>query len=387
MASSTKTSYVFKYTLFGVAFGLCFPVFALLFDGLFVKELSLNINNLLELHSLNSLHFIIDTAPIFLGLAFGFAGRNMDKVIEGKQNIEGYNEELLQQNQIVTQYSHELGIQSKKIKNQRIQVEKLLADIQASVRSAERLQLALLPALALLKADFEEIFVFYKAKDIVSGDFYWYRNIVLEEKNYKIVVVADCTGHGVPGAIMTIVGYFLLERIIEKEKTILPHHILEQLDKGITETFTSSSVTDTATKVREGMDASVLVFDEIDQKIHYAGAGRPLYYKTSNYENIQIIKGSRVYLGGEKRNREKSFVLHTLDYKENLEFYLFSDGYTDQFGGEKDKKFGSKRFRQLLDTNSSASMSEMHTEICLAFENWKQQTPQTDDVVVLGIKI
>ena len=290
MFLSSRKSYTFKYSLFGIAFGFCFPVFSLLFDGLFLKDLPFVVESFINVHSLNPLHFIIDSAPIFLGIAFGFAGRNIDEVVEVRQDIESYNEELLQQNQIVTQYSHELQAQSDKIKEQRVQVEKLFSDVQASVRTAERLQLALLPDLSHLKDAFDEIFVFYKAKDIISGDFYWFRNVIVENKNYKIIIAADCTGHGVPGAIMTIVGYFLLERIIEKEKIVMPHQILEALNDGITEAFTSSSSSDRSIKVREGMDASILVVDETDGKIHYAGANRPLYYRTINDTTIQIIK-------------------------------------------------------------------------------------------------
>lgn len=387
MFLSSRKSYTFKYSLFGIAFGFCFPVFSLLFDGLFLKDLPFVVESFINVHSLNPLHFIIDSAPIFLGIAFGFAGRNIDEVVEVRQDIESYNEELLQQNQIVTQYSHELQAQSDKIKEQRVQVEKLFSDVQASVRTAERLQLALLPDLSHLKDAFDEIFVFYKAKDIISGDFYWFRNVIVENKNYKIIIAADCTGHGVPGAIMTIVGYFLLERIIEKEKIVMPHQILEALNDGITEAFTSSSSSDRSIKVREGMDASILVVDETDGKIHYAGANRPLYYRTINDTTIQIIKGSRAALGGENLKREKIFTLNTLGYQKGNQFYLFSDGYPDQFGGKKDKKFGSKRFRQLLNQNPSDSMAEMHTKIKSAFENWKQVTSQTDDVVVVGIKI
>ena len=310
MSLSSQKSYTFKYSLFGIAFGFCFPVFSLLFDGLFLKDLPFSAEGFVIIHQLNPLHFIIDTAPIFLGIAFGFAGHNLDEVTEARQDIETYNEELLQQNQIVTQYSHELQAQSDKIKDQRLQVEKLFSDVQASVRTAERLQFALLPDLSYLKNAFDEIFVFYKAKDIISGDFYWFRSITLEDKNYKIIIAADCTGHGVPGAIMTIVGHFLLERIIEKERIVLPNQILAALDKGITEAFMSSSSLDQNIKVREGMDASILVIEN-EQKIYYAGANRPLYYRNSDTEQIQVIKGNRVALGGERTKKEKVFDTHT----------------------------------------------------------------------------
>lgn len=386
MSLFSRKSYTFKYSIFGIAFGFCFPVFSLLFDALVLKSLPFSAESFVNIHQLNPLHFIIDSAPIFLGIAFSFAGRNMDEVTEVRQDIESYNEELLQQNQIVTQYSHELQAQSDKIKEQRVQVEKLFSDIQASVRTAERLQLALLPDLSNLRATFEEIFIFYKAKDIISGDFYWFRSITLEDKNYKIIIAADCTGHGVPGAIMTIVGYFLLERIIEKEKIVKPNQILEALNEGITEAFMSSSSSDQSIKVREGMDASILVIEN-EEKIYYAGANRPLYYKNDEDTAIQVIKGSRAALGGEKTKREKIFILTTLEYQKGSQFYLFSDGYPDQFGGKNDKKFGSKRFRQLLNQNKFESMNQMHTEIKSAFENWKYQTSQTDDVIVIGIKI
>ncbi len=387
MSSSFSKSYTFKYALFGITFGFCFPTFSLLFDGLFLKDIPFSAEGLISVHQLNPLHFIIDSAPIFLGIAFGFAGRNLDDVTEIRQDIESYNEELLQQNQIVTQYSHELKAQSEKIKEQRIQVEKLFSDVQASVRTAERLQLALLPDLSNLKTAFDEVFVFYKAKDIISGDFYWFRNVLLEGKNYKITILADCTGHGVPGAIMTIVGYFLLERIVEKEKIVRPNTILEALNEGIIEAFTSPYSVNQTSKVREGMDASVFVIDETERKLYYAGANRPLYYRNSDQSAIQVIKGSRAALGGEKRKREKIFDMHTLEYQKGSEFYLFSDGYTDQFGGENDKKFGSKRFRQLLNQNPFNSMSEMHTKVKSAFTEWKYETVQTDDVIVIGIKI
>ncbi len=384
MSLFSRKTYTFKYSLFGIAFGFCFPVFSLIFDGLFLKDLSFSAESFFAVHHLNPLHFIIDSAPIFLGIAFGFAGRNMDEVTEVRQDIESYNEELLQQNQIVTQYSHELQAQSDKIKDQRREVEKLFSDVQASVRTAERLQLALLPAFSHLKSSFEEIFVFYKAKDIVSGDFYWFRNVIVKNKNFKIVVVADCTGHGVPGAIMTIVGYFLLERIVEKEKIIKPNEILKALNLGITQAFSSK---DNTKMVREGMDASVLIINETDKEIYYAGANRPLYYKKPTHTSIQILKGSRAALGGENRKGEKNFDLHTLEYISKTQFYLFSDGYTDQFGGEKDKKYGSKRFRELLNQNQNESMSEIHTQVKTSFEDWKNKTSQTDDIIVVGIKI
>lgn len=384
MSLFPRKSYTFKYALFGIAFGFCFPVFSLIFDGLFLKGLPFGIESILKVHHLNPLHFIIDSAPIFLGIAFGFAGRNVDEVTEVRQDVESYNEELLQQNEIVTQYSHELQTQSDKIKEQGLQVEKLFSDIQASVRTAERLQLALLPELDNLKSSFDDIFVFYKAKDIVSGDFYWFRNITVEQKEYKIIVVADCTGHGIPGAIMTIVGYFLLEQILEREKIVKPNQILEMLNKGITEAFSSS---DQNAKVREGMDASVLVINQTNKEIYYSGANRPLYYKKPHHADIQVMKGSRAALGGENRKGEKNFDLHTLEYIEGSQFYLFSDGYADQFGGEEDKKYGSKRFRQLLNQNQDKSMTQIHTKVKTSFENWKNETSQTDDVIVVGMKI
>jgi hypothetical protein len=151
MSLSSRKSYTFKYSLFGIAFGFCFPVFSLLFDGLFLKDLPFDAESLITVHQLNPLHFILDSAPLFLGIAFGFAGKNIDEVVEVRQDVESYNEELLQQNQIVTQYSHQLQTQSDKIKEQRVQVEKLFSDIQASVRTAKRLQLALLPDLSNCK--------------------------------------------------------------------------------------------------------------------------------------------------------------------------------------------------------------------------------------------
>ncbi|MEO1652201.1 MAG: two-component regulator propeller domain-containing protein, partial [Bacteroidota bacterium] len=288
----------------------------------------------------------------------------------------------------------------RELENKNYQVETSFRKISDSIRYARRIQRAILPSEQEIENSgvFEDSFIFYKPRDIVSGDFYWYAEtspepiFSLGEKSEgdtsvfkgfddikKIITAVDCTGHGVPGAFMTVIGNDLLNSIVNEDKITRAHHILDRLDKNVKMYLKQ----DEGGQSRDGMDMSLLVIDEINQKIEFAGAKNPLYYITNG--ELKQIKASKHPIGG-SQIKNKVFTSAFIDYKQGDIFYLFSDGFPDQFGGPDDRKFGSKRFRELLIHIHQLPLSEQKQFLVKEFESWKGHNKQTDDILVLGLK-
>ncbi len=251
--------------------------------------------------------------------------------------------------------------------------------ITDSINYAKRIQEAMMPSEFLFKKLLPQSFVFYKPKDIVSGDFYW----IVEKNNKIFVAVVDCTGHGVPGAFMSIIGFDLLRNITKEQGVEDPAQILNQLNIGVSETF-SKNVNEQ--EVKDGMDVSLCIIDKNQRQIEYAGAMNPLYIVRNN--KIIQIKGNRfaigtVYLGTD----EQKFENHIFSYKDDDMIYLFSDGYTDQFGGPIGKKFKFRRYRHLLLTINKLSMGKQKKFLDENIENWKGELEQVDDILVIGIRL
>jgi len=217
----------------------------------------------------------------------------------------------------------------------------------------------------------------YEPKDIVSGDFYWiYRTYT---KVY--FAVGDCTGHGIPGAMLNIAGNTLLREIIKIKGVTNPAEIIKLLDDGITTLF-NENLTDG--KTRDGMDIAFCVFDSTTGILSYCGGGRPLVIIKQG-EVIEYKSGLNSV--GYLEDFEKEFVSIDIPVEPGNQIYLFSDGYTDQFGGENIKKFNRKRFRTLLSSISEMNMEKQRKELELAFTNWKGCQEQIDDVCVIGVRI
>lgn len=244
-----------------------------------------------------------------------------------------------------------------------------------SISYSQRIQQAILPRLSLLRSKFKEAFVLYKPKDIISGDFYWY----YERNNLVYVAAIDCTGHGVPGALMTILANSLMKNIV-RQNTSDPGIILKKLDEYLYEELNLNR----ENKTPDGMDISLCVFDFEQNTLQFAGAFRPLVLIRDN-EFIEF-RGAR-YPIGFYDNIDKNFETTEIQLQKGDSFYLFSDGYVDQFGGEKQKKFNKKAFRNLLLDIQYLSLEEQEGYLEYVFNNWKQQEEQTDDVCVIGLKI
>jgi serine phosphatase RsbU (regulator of sigma subunit) len=264
-------------------------------------------------------------------------------------------------------------------------IERKNENITDSLKYAQRIQKAILGNEEEILCNFKEGFIFFKPKDIVSGDFFWFSQIFFnteKKSSYRILIAADCTGHGVPGAFMTVMGNALLDEIVNERATVMPHLILHELDKKIIATLQKQNFSQ-----NDGMDMVVLVIEEKDdhtKQVHWAGAKNPLYYIRQG--QLYEIKGDKFPIGGNPLKNSKVFYTRTLPLEENDIFYLFTDGFQDQFGGQENKKYMVKRFRNFLLNISHLPLSEQGEKLAQEFFAWKGKREQTDDVLVMGIK-
>ncbi|MEQ8358126.1 MAG: SpoIIE family protein phosphatase [Cytophagales bacterium] len=249
-----------------------------------------------------------------------------------------------------------------------------------SLQYAKRIQEALLGDQKRIKAWFDGGFILFEPKDIVSGDFYWlYKH---PERDIRILMAGDCTGHGVPAALMTVLGNSILTDLVEHKGIYLPDQILKELDNTLLGFLKKHK--DEFGNVNDGMDISILTF--MDQKIYFSAAKNPLVI--INGENIEQIKGSKYAIGGFGTEEVvKEFDLHLIEHTEKNHYYLFSDGFQDQFGGPKGKKYMTKRFRNTLMETCRKGINEQENDLDEIFKEWKGENPQTDDVLVIGVKI
>jgi len=262
------------------------------------------------------------------------------------------------------------------IASQKIELEIRDKNLTDSLNYAQRIQEALLPSEEYFRNHFKESFIFYKPKDIVSGDFYW-----IGEKGDKLFIgAADCTGHGVPGALMSIIGMEIIEKAINEDNIEIPSRILAVLDKGLEKTFSRQK--NIGTIIRDGMDIGLCVIDKKKRKLFYAGAFFPLYLIRNN--NLIEIKGDKIIIG---MNQEGlCYTDHEVDLIEGDIIYIFSDGYADQFGGIENKKFMYRRFRYVLMTIHQFHVNDQKTILEDNIKTWMGRGTQIDDMMVIGFK-
>jgi ligand-binding sensor domain-containing protein/serine phosphatase RsbU (regulator of sigma subunit) len=252
------------------------------------------------------------------------------------------------------------------------------ADITSSIQYAKRIQSAMLPELNVIYEHFPESFVLYKPKDIVSGDFYWF-----EEKNGKqILCVGDCTGHGVPGALMSITGHNILNQVILEKGITEPDQILNALNDGVRAALKQDQHEQDTT---DGMDIGVISYDKTKKEIHFAGALRPLIFIRKGV--LSKIDSDRFPIGGSQDTRDMKFSIHRFQVESGDTLYMFSDGYADQFGGEKGKKFMMKNLLAKLVEMQELSMPQQEEVLDKTFEDWKSGYQQIDDVLFVGVRI
>lgn len=271
---------------------------------------------------------------------------------------------------------NEMEIALSRIETQRADLENKNNSIMDSLIYAQRIQEALLPSEEYFRRHFKESFILYKPKDIISGDFYW----IGEKENKIFIVAADCTGHGVPGALMSMIGHNLLDKIINVDNVHQPSKVLDIMSRGLEKTFSREK--NVGSIIRDGMDIGLCVVDKPKRRVEFAGAFFPLYIVRDN--RLLDIKGDKYPLG--MTPPDTLYTNNEIDLFENDMMYLFSDGYVDQFGGVENKKFMYRRFRYLLMNIHQFPVEDQKLILEENIRTWMGNVPQIDDILVMGFK-
>lgn len=313
--------------------------------------------------------------------------RNIQLKRKSNDVLTQKNKEINQQKEEISAIAEELRGTNQIIHVKNIEIEKKNEDILSSINYAKRIQTAILPLHSKIADVFgeENFFIYYKPREIVSGDFYWFHSGV-SPKPYTIFVAADCTGHGVPGAFMSMIGNDLLNEIVNARHILSPELILQELNQGIRNVLKQDQ-----NDSRDGMDIAIVTLWKDEDgftTLEYAGAMNPLYYVRN--EEFTELKADKKPIGGfyANKNTDQSFTKHIVKLdKEPTTIYLCSDGFQDQFGGENGRKFMVKQLRETLFSLSKLPLSVQKENLEATFEAWKGEQKQTDDIMMIGIRI
>jgi len=301
-----------------------------------------------------------------------------------EQIVKERTAEIRQQNEEITAQRDEIQAQKEVVEKAKEKIEIQQKSIMDSIHYASRIQEAVLPPDEYLDKILGEHFVLFRPRDIVSGDFYW----ATERENTTIIVAADCTGHGVPGAFMSMLGMSFLNEIVNKDGILQANIILNRLRENVKKSLRQTGKENEA---KDGMDIAVCVIDKTEMKLQFAGAYNPLLIIRD--DEISRIKADRMPIGIYLREKE-SFTNNIIDIKKGDLLYIFSDGYVDQFGGENDSKIRSAKFKEILLENHKKSLAEQKAALVKFLEEWMNHTDKTgkkykqvDDILVIGIEI
>lgn len=319
------------------------------------------------------------------------------KEIQAKnQDLEFKNEEISAQRDEIEAQRDEIEAQRDIVFKQKEDIEQYSIEITKSIEYAKRIQTSTLPELGSLREAVSDYFILFRPRDIVSGDFYWMAHV----EETTVLVVADCTGHGVPGAFMSMLGMSMLKEIVQKEYVTHPGVILRRARK---EVMRSLGQKGTEGEQRDGMDMSLIEINRKEKRIRYAGAYNSLYLvrdKSADAPEIQEIKVMNGDQSGDHIlyeipadrmpiaifDRMDKFTTHTFPIREGDQLYMFTDGYPDQFGGEHGKKFKYKPFKELILGNASLPMDEQNRILVSTLDDWKGSYDQVDDICMIGVR-
>jgi ligand-binding sensor domain-containing protein/serine phosphatase RsbU (regulator of sigma subunit) len=312
--------------------------------------------------------FYILTPLLFLGLGFYIITWRTRALIKASERLKI----LVEEKTVLLTKEKEV------VEAVKLQLEGKNKDITDSINYAKRIQEAILPSQAAIYKSFPEAFIYYKPKDIVSGDFYWFT----EAEGYYFVAAVDCTGHGVPGAFMSLIASTLLNDIVNEKKITGPAEILQKLNNQIIEALKQN---EDESSSRDGMDMAICRVDKKKSKLVFAGAARPLYHVRNQI--LTEIKGQGYPIGGHYGLMNLKYSDSEIDLEKGDMFYISSDGYADQFQENDKKKFSTKRLRALFEKISVSDMESQRAELNEALLNWKGTAGQIDDILIVGIRV
>lgn len=308
-------------------------------------------------------------------LFFIWAGDKIIRSVISNSQLQQAMDEIKEANQEIIQQNEEISTQRDEIEAKSKIIELKNNETRQSIEYSLRIQKALLPDINYINNFLPDSFIFYKPKDIVSGDFYWIKYI----DGNLLIAAADCTGHGVPGAFMSLIGAEKLNDAIDHTTHV--GEILKQLNMGVKSALHQDE-TDTST--RDGMDIALCCYEPATKKLFYAGANRPLWIIRNN--NLIETKATKTAIGG-LTSLGQEFEVTEINMQAGEMFYVFSDGFADQFGGHDGKKMMTKRFKEFLLRINTLSMQEQKGQVEKHFHEWKGCHEQVDDVLVIGVKI
>lgn len=309
-----------------------------------------------------------------LSVELSMVNENLEGVVEVRtREIAAQKTEIEKQHDEIKKRSEQQKIQNDKLRRQQ-------SELKDSISYAKNIQRAVLPPDEIFKAAFSDFFVLYRPKDIVSGDFYWCKAFEKEGETFYVFATADCTGHGVPGAFLSMLGISLLNEIVPNRKYIKANRILEEMRK---ELKMALRQTTGFRKRKDGIDMSVCVINPKKLTLQFSGAYTNMYLQRG--EDLNEIKGVPCPIG--VHPKEIPFVNHDFDLQQNDTIYMLSDGYTDQLGGAHTTKFLRKNFRELLLTIKDKGMTAQKQILSDTLDGWSDNIPQVDDVLVLGERI
>lgn len=278
--------------------------------------------------------------------------------------------------------------EKERIDSMKKEIEAVYKEVSDSINYAKRIQNSILPNDSILKKHVSDYFVLFKPKDKVSGDFYWWTNV----ENHTIITAVDCTGHGVPGAFMSMLGVSFLREIVENEYITHTGVILRKMRKEIIKALKQKGEVG---EQKDGMDMAIISIDHNTNIVQFSGAHNPLYILTNrkleNYEPVKDL-GNFYEIKADKMpiaiyDRMNKFTTHEIQLEKGDLLYIFSDGFADQFGGPKEKKFKYPPFKRLLNSLRYHPLKEQKQLLNKAYEDWRGDVEQIDDVVVIGVKL
>lgn len=366
MSERRSTDVRLVYAFYGALFGFVFPVIATLFDA-FMRDMGFGLNSLIEVQKTQPLHWIIDTAPIFLGFFSCLAGIKQKEVIEMNEGLEKKVEQrtamLYEQNEELRTISGEL--------------EDSLHRISQSINYAQRIQDAIITNTQELQQAFSDSAVLFRPRDVVSGDFPWY----LKKGDYHFIAAVDCTGHGVPGAFMSLIGYFLLNRIVKEKNLVDTNEILCELHREVVRVLNQES----DSEVHDGMDLALCRVDPKNEEIMFSGAGNPVYHMRG--EDLMEYKADFWSIGGTQYRKRKPYTAQKFHYKKGDVISMFSDGITDQFCENGEDKYGLRRLKSSFVSKFDKPTEEMLGQVSSDIDSWMGEHRQMDDMLVMSIRL
>jgi serine phosphatase RsbU (regulator of sigma subunit) len=303
------------------------------------------------------------------------------EISEQKEEIESQRDEIEAQRYEVETQRDEVEAQRDQLETQRDLVVEQKDEIIDSINYAKRIQSAMLPPETYVTELLNENFIFYKPRDIVSGDFYWIKHV----NQYIVLLAADCTGHGVPGALMSMLGISYLNEIVQRREITQANQILNELRKQIKHSLRQHGQPDEA---KDGIDMALCVLDLRNMLMQYSGANNPLYLirDVDDIPDLKEIKADRMPIGY-YQGKDKTFTNHNIQLQIGDTFYIFSDGFIDQKGGKENKKFMNKNFKKLLLEIHDQPMYDQKNILDKALSDWMGSYSQMDDILVIGVRM